>query len=232
MGCKRKNDDATAVHTTRPPPPVPRTRAVAMHMMPSRRIGQSTTFLTADPPAPPSGTSLHAADGRDPVEADSDFLDVSSDVGDAVCEEIGNSASGDDKAWTPLQDWATHHRQTYLNELIRHNGRAGLKNCAECEGNGLYKCKDCFGSQLLCRGCFFEWHTRLPLHRTLVRRRTSPTLPFSDVLCSTGQGITSKTLDSNRWASRFFWATAVIPAAFPAISLKISPLSTLAASMC
>ena len=70
---------------------------------------------------------------------------------------------------TPLAEWVKYHRDNYLDEFIRHEGRTGMDCCRnECQGEGLYKCKDCFGCRLWCRTCFVEQHAVTPLHRGLV----------------------------------------------------------------
>ena len=101
----------------------------------------------------------------------------------------------------------------------------------KCEGDGLYKCKDCFGCQLLCRSCFAERHALLPFHRALVCHfKLSPDYYYTHVSYSTGWAVISKTSDSNHLASMFTWAMAANPAASLGPSLKTSPLSIQVAS--
>ncbi|KAN0113379.1 hypothetical protein V8E52_007780, partial [Russula decolorans] len=53
-----------------------------------------------------------------------------------------------------------------LDELLRHDGRAGESSCLFCgDSNGLYKCKECFGCRLHCQACVIEQHASHPLHR-------------------------------------------------------------------
>ena len=68
-------------------------------------------------------------------------------------------------------DWAANFCTHYLDEMARHDGRAGCEQCVGlgCAGDGLYKCKDCFGCQVFCRECCVRMHSLLPFHRILVR---------------------------------------------------------------
>jgi hypothetical protein len=69
---------------------------------------------------------------------------------------------------TPIQDWLCY-RQQYVEELIRHDGRAGHFSCAGCgEDDGRFKCQDCFGSWLFCKSCLLDRHVQLPFHRIQV----------------------------------------------------------------
>ena len=160
MGRKRKNNDTTVARTTHPPPAVPHARVVSMHTTATGRVGQSTSFVPFNP--------VPTHDPDDSADF-TDFLDVSS-----IADEMTGGTSGEDasmgvEAYTPLQDWASNHRQTYLDEMMRHDGLAGVHTCAKCHQDGVYKCKECFGFQLLCQDCFVERHVHLPLHRALVR---------------------------------------------------------------
>ncbi|KAM6497786.1 hypothetical protein JOM56_005734 [Amanita muscaria] len=70
---------------------------------------------------------------------------------------------------TKLKEWLSF-RQTCLDELLRHDGRGDyLKghNCATCqEGEGVFKCLDCFdGGLLRCKACLVAAHHIHPLHR-------------------------------------------------------------------
>jgi hypothetical protein len=70
------------------------------------------------------------------------------------------------EADSPLESWKVHDRSLYLDELLRHDGRAGHSSCSFCEINsGLYKCKDCFGGRLHCQACIVGLHSSHPLHR-------------------------------------------------------------------
>jgi hypothetical protein len=98
---------------------------------------------------------------------------------DPMAEDEGAAATTNEDTFDrsedpPLLEWAKIYRDVYLDEMIRHEGRAGVEACsAGCGGEGLYKCKDCFGFRLWCRECFVEVHSHLPLHRALVSCRSA-----------------------------------------------------------
>ncbi|KAG1884889.1 hypothetical protein F4604DRAFT_1878458 [Suillus subluteus] len=62
-------------------------------------------------------------------------------------------------------------RDTFLLELLRLDGRGdyvsqdSCQGCAECTLPPLYRCKDCFSTELYCQRCTVEKHCANPLHR-------------------------------------------------------------------
>ncbi|KAJ8503496.1 hypothetical protein ONZ45_g10817 [Pleurotus djamor] len=70
----------------------------------------------------------------------------------------------------PLKEWVDNVREEYLLELVLLEGPAqsNLTQCDRClediEEGGLYRCKECFFGQLLCRMCLIETHEDNPLH--------------------------------------------------------------------
>ncbi|KAG6848447.1 hypothetical protein H0H93_016880 [Arthromyces matolae] len=75
----------------------------------------------------------------------------------------------------PMVYWKTHHRQKYLDELLRFEGRADARiqtHCIDClarkngdPGDAEIRCRDCFGMDLVCPLCCVKRHVRLPFHR-------------------------------------------------------------------
>lgn len=61
--------------------------------------------------------------------------------------------------WLPFRD-------THVHELTQHEGWADLsKWCIQClQADAAYKCDDCFGPTVHCRGCVVSVHVKLPLH--------------------------------------------------------------------
>ncbi|EIM83119.1 uncharacterized protein STEHIDRAFT_63972, partial [Stereum hirsutum FP-91666 SS1] len=59
-------------------------------------------------------------------------------------------------------------RQDYLDKLMRSEGRGfscGQNTCSRCHrADILYRCKDCSGGEMFCKGCTVEEHSLLPLH--------------------------------------------------------------------
>ena len=201
MGRKRKNEDAAVARITRPQPSVPRTRIVSMHTTATGRVGQSTSFLGVVPPPSVQAESSGADKSHGQDESDfaneADFFEAS----DPVEDNSGGTPGPTDPSAksTPLLDWVKNHRQAYLDELIRHDGRAGVVDCAKCGQPGFYKCKECLGFQILCSTCFLEQHTYLPLHRALVRRSVFLLVGFL-TLCSTGMASILMTFRSSHLA--------------------------------
>jgi len=70
------------------------------------------------------------------------------------------------EADSPIESWKVHDRSIYLDELLRHDGRAGESSCSFCsDKNGLFKCIDCFGGRLHCQACIVTRHSTHPLHQ-------------------------------------------------------------------
>ncbi|TDL13520.1 hypothetical protein BD410DRAFT_694232, partial [Rickenella mellea] len=65
-------------------------------------------------------------------------------------------------------EWAKH-RDSFLDELIRLDGIGFHQeplSCHDCgEPGGIYRCIDCFETQLCCSSCMCKEHARLPFHR-------------------------------------------------------------------
>ncbi|KAF7373659.1 hypothetical protein MSAN_00576700 [Mycena sanguinolenta] len=71
----------------------------------------------------------------------------------------------------PLKQWTEDHRDTYLAELLRSEGRGDHAGdaCGRCQGNlkaADYRCVSCLsGGELLCADCLVTAHRYLPFHR-------------------------------------------------------------------
>lgn len=80
-------------------------------------------------------------------------------------------------------------RGLYLDELLRHDGLGDHHGSTLCDGcsdadmnvEAHFRCRDCSGSRMLCRGCLLREHTLLPLHRVEVRP-----VPSSSVSATNG----------------------------------------------
>jgi hypothetical protein len=208
MGRKRKNpDDAVARVNRSLTIPLLRDRTVSVHTTPSGRLGQSTSSLPSRVDAlmpndqrssgpelmnerPSSGsepwaTTDHGIGGslEDQSAVDSHYFLTGSEEASAFEDDVKTSDN------SPLREWANLHRATYLDEMIRHEGRAGVHAChRQCGRDGTYKCKDCFGCHTLCQSCFVEQHTHNPLHRPQVRRCFGCAQASDLVRCLTSNG--------------------------------------------
>lgn len=73
----------------------------------------------------------------------------------------------------PLKTWVAEFRTVSLDERMRYEGRGNKGTaCPDCQGQGAVRCEDCFGRELLCRGCCLKRHQQLPLHRIKVSNNT------------------------------------------------------------
>jgi hypothetical protein len=179
MGRKRKSSPDVSSRSSRPRQALaPRHRVISVYKTASGRIGQSTSYInTTD--APPGSGQGAAATPLPSVPAvsvsDTELLLPQPDLPDFPMDDDEPGDIETDPTTTPshksspLLDWAANYRDRYVDELLRHDGRAGSAQCAECGGNGILKCKDCFGCQLFCTDCFVSRHGHLPFHRALVR---------------------------------------------------------------
>ncbi|KAJ7113288.1 hypothetical protein C8R43DRAFT_1138715 [Mycena crocata] len=71
----------------------------------------------------------------------------------------------------PLRQWLNGYRVTFLDELLRLEGRGDYRfqtMCAGCAVDSVYasyRCKDCFSDALFCKDCVVKEHRDNPLHR-------------------------------------------------------------------
>ncbi|KAJ7803340.1 hypothetical protein B0H14DRAFT_2613367, partial [Mycena olivaceomarginata] len=87
------------------------------------------------------------------------------DEGEGEEEESGCALRSSDR---PLQQWAEDHLITYLEEVLRLEGRGAhaYLACRLC-GAGMpdHRCRHCLnGGELICRGCIVAAHAKLPFH--------------------------------------------------------------------
>ncbi|KAG1762145.1 hypothetical protein EDD22DRAFT_979916 [Suillus occidentalis] len=60
---------------------------------------------------------------------------------------------------------AKRTRRSYLDELIRLEGRGGESQCRCGVLSAQFRCEDCFSVELACRYCIVQSHHHAPLHR-------------------------------------------------------------------
>jgi hypothetical protein len=235
MGRRKRQDDDFVVRRKIMPAPQ-RNRVITVHTTPSGRLGQAISFASASiaprashstivVPAPedvcpdtaPNDTASNdTAPNHSFQEPYTEYTDAHSDLGDTT----GPISNPD----PPLLDWMSHHRDTYLDELIRHDGRGGTELCANCGETGLFKCKDCFGYRLLCKNCFTDTHALLPFHRPLVCFLfLLVSIARTHLVCSTGQANSLTTSPSSRSVSNSNSAIAGPIARYLTNSPTISP---------
>lgn len=68
-----------------------------------------------------------------------------------------------------LFEWIPH-RPEYLNEHLRLEApQSATHLCGGCQGPAVYRCLDCFSSEMMCQSCIVSSHAHLPLHIIQVR---------------------------------------------------------------
>ncbi|KAJ6484089.1 hypothetical protein C8R45DRAFT_1214949 [Mycena sanguinolenta] len=88
--------------------------------------------------------------------------------GDDYDEEEGGRSLRDSD--DPLRQWAEDHRDIFLAEMLRHEGRgehAESLTCRQCgERDADHRCIHCMGGgELLCDLCIVACHRQMPFHR-------------------------------------------------------------------
>src|SRR5258708_13567139 len=70
-----------------------------------------------------------------------------------------------------IEEWVTY-RDTYLQEMLRHDGREGLEvtDCAECSDPADFSYSDCAYCLRYCRTCLVHHHQFIPFHRIRVSK--------------------------------------------------------------
>jgi hypothetical protein len=70
-----------------------------------------------------------------------------------------------------LEDWL-EYRDTYLQEMLRHDGQDGLlvTFCADCGKIGDFLCNDCAYTIHYCMDCIVHRHCFMPFHQIRVHQ--------------------------------------------------------------
>src|SRR5262245_62085582 len=131
-------------------------RVVSVHRTATGRLGQSTTFISR-----PNDVSINAEPKHSIALENFDSVDTLDD--DPAAQGRSNAKL------SFLWEWAMKGRDSWLDELMRNEGRAGKQQCARCGGEGRYRCVDCSGFGLRCKNCLVKIHEYSPFHRAQVR---------------------------------------------------------------
>ncbi|KAJ7431719.1 hypothetical protein FB451DRAFT_1573587 [Mycena latifolia] len=107
------------------------------------------------------------------VEEPPPHSDDEEDVPEERDSEVEDDATLKREPYRPLKKWKGRYRWTWLNELVRGEGRgdhAGHPTCVcehpSCQGGvAELRCKDCHGCEGLAAECMVREHRRNPLHR-------------------------------------------------------------------
>ncbi|KAJ6613229.1 hypothetical protein B0H10DRAFT_1951632 [Mycena sp. CBHHK59/15] len=95
--------------------------------------------------------------------------DLPQDGLDSVDEDQEGGAWVLRESGHPLSQWVVDHRDMFLHEILRWEGRGDHRSypvCPECQERKVeYRCKDCTsGGQLVCKECVLNRHAQLPFH--------------------------------------------------------------------
>ncbi|KAJ7831464.1 hypothetical protein B0H14DRAFT_3464063 [Mycena olivaceomarginata] len=64
-----------------------------------------------------------------------------------------------------LRHWVANFRDDYLRVLVTREGLMGQDSVCSCGQPAKYRCTECYGMRLLCRGCIVNGHITRPLCR-------------------------------------------------------------------
>jgi hypothetical protein len=156
-------------------------------------------FISFDPEPAEAPIDESAMSDDDDADSDSVFFFCSFGSGSGAYR------------WLPVQiravaDWIPH-RETYLDELLRHDGRGSnaalICSHVGCGGDGIYKCRECMFDKLFCSDCIVRHHSNLPLHRILVSAACFSSSHFSHASFRNGRGPFSMTCPytTSDWSS-------------------------------
>ncbi|KAJ6470678.1 hypothetical protein C8R47DRAFT_1222567 [Mycena vitilis] len=157
---------------------VARNREPRVHLVPDETIsfGENgalrSTFTSVRTPASPAKKSRLPAERPPSPVADrtgwlEDYSEFDAEYGLGVQQPPRDARASDN----PNEQWATDDRETFLDELVRLDGRVEASSQISCGTEGCkstdfpFRCLDCFGSSLFCKGCIQSIHWRMPLHR-------------------------------------------------------------------
>lgn len=230
---KRKRAEKAVARITRDiSAPLHLDRTVSVHATAAGRLTQTTSFL------PSTFDAIEQPEGQEHIEdrESSAYLEPNDEPSGGFDGDASGWSEGQSEPFTedaddvddsepdsPLFEWVKQHRATYLDELIRHEARAGFDGCTrKCGREGVYRCKDCFGCRQWCRICFVEQHAHAPLHRALV---SNPSFFLYSALrlSSIGPAITLRMSPLRRSESGCILAMAVTRVRSPGIVLQTSP---------
>ena len=172
MAPSRKKKSSTSLHISRPH--TPSVRTVRLHQSDSSRTSTSSSYATA--PAPSLDRSAQTSLSTQLESADTmlaeqmDQSDMLAEHNDSMDEEFESTNSSKQRTRTKVMSEWLIHRDTYLNEMLRHDGQEGLQAtfCASCGDDGSFSCHDCAYHMHYCRSCLISHHQLMPFHRIKV----------------------------------------------------------------
>ncbi|KAK7032404.1 hypothetical protein VNI00_013152 [Paramarasmius palmivorus] len=128
--------------------------------------------VDSKPPPPPSTSQYISPHEDDFGSADYGTFSIANaetldnDTG-GVKVEAKKKAKRYEDSDAPLLTWKEHYRDSYLDAMMRTEGRGRFytKACCRCGGSeARFRCKDCFGLRMYCQTCTVLNHLEQPLH--------------------------------------------------------------------
>lgn len=97
-----------------------------------------------------------------------------------------------------MKDWLSH-RQEYLDELLRHEGRGKANQlCPTCvvgvqgpRSQARYACRDCSSSRMFCHTCIVSQHVENPFHNIKVSIFSCHCHSFTDTILTFQEWVTT-----------------------------------------
>jgi hypothetical protein len=168
MTTSKRKKKSSSLRITRPY--APQARTVAFH----RNGSRTGSSLSSTTDAVVSKALLETQEKRHTESNDfSESMDIQLDSESlddpANAEETGKSKQRKRTTGAVMEEWLPY-RDTYLQEMLRHDGREGLQVtfCADCDNSGDFSCYDCAYRMHYCKDCLLNRHRLMPLHRIKV----------------------------------------------------------------
>ncbi|KAF7983602.1 hypothetical protein HWV62_20507 [Athelia sp. TMB] len=145
-----------------------------------QRVTFSSSTVDVLPPAPPvpvyEPPSAPVQDDQTDFWNTNGAIPYNPDEINTMGIKLSTKAKRYQNSDAPLRTWL-NFRNDQLDERMRFEGRGNKMHddtCPGCHGMniGTYRCEDCFGRELLCRGCCVARHATMPFHRIKVWKDT------------------------------------------------------------
>jgi hypothetical protein len=166
----KKKKSSTSLHISHPYTPCARTVRVRRNN--DKQAGSSTTHSAVSA----SGTLGIKLPSKQ-LESDNSFPEYIENQTEIQHDDPveantkGKEKPKQRKRAKVMEEWVTY-RDTYLQEMLRHDGREGLEvtDCAECGDPGDFSCSDCAYCVHYCQSCMVNRHRFMPFHRIRVSK--------------------------------------------------------------
>ena len=172
MTTSKKKKKSTSVHISRPY--ANHARTIRFHRNANNRIGSSISHSVVSATTSESALTVEGQlHSHQPASEDISTFQYDAglpDGQDSADYEPRRKQSKLRTRMNVMEEWR-EYRDTYLQEMLRHDGREGLQvtTCAGCGARGDFACNDCAYRLHYCQQCMIDRHQFMPLHRIQVR---------------------------------------------------------------